>query len=692
MYRFLERVMLAVCRFSLRHPLVVLLLAALVTIPAFVEVQKITIDPNLVRLLPGHSRASTNTVALSPVTGDGGYFTMVLSSDDTNRLVPAAQAAARAVRGLTNVHTVEFEWPVEFFKKFRYLLVPNDYLSDIYSKVLGWKSELSPAGVNLLEENKSAAKGTSVQSSGEDKLEGDIRQFATLSRYHFSADKKTLGMIIRTTRGIDDLQGVVRLYKDLTNVAHKIETTQKVTIGIAGSHRNKVDEYNVINDDLGLATIISGGLILLVTIIGFRSIRTAILVLVPLLAGMVWGFGLIPVTVKSLNLITSFLMLILTGMGIDYAIHLVKRVEQELVDKPLSAALVDAYRNTGPSVLVSGFTTALALFILAVSDFRGFSEFGIIAAMVIGSILISMVTFMPAAIVLGYRMGFVRPKDHNKEYAPLFSRKATIVSLGLVGLGLILTAGGLKFDASFRNLEFDRSKVEGAKEARNSQGKVYSSSFSPGAIYVAKDKANLDRLLEIFEQRVAEGVWLTDPKTNVVEVRETVGGQLKTSIVTNVVWKTNTTTIDVVRSLRDYAPLPGSPIWEDRIQTVKSIQEELREGDWISKITNAERRRWIEEMRDWKMPAKPVPAGIDAVPGLVRSSMVSKDGDQYLAAVFPSVDRKGANNAIRFTKEIYDLVPADQAERDRMGIGGVRGPVGETPVFAEIVMIVKSEV
>ena len=335
-----------------------------------------------------------------------------------------------------------------------------------------------------------------------------------------------------------------------------------MTIGIAGSHRNKVDEYNVINDDLGLATIISGGLILIVTIFGFRSLRTALLVLIPLLAGMIWGFGLIPVTVKSLNLITSFLMLILTGMGIDYAIHLVKRVEQELVDKPLSAALVDAYRNTGPSVLVSGFTTALALFILAISDFRGFSEFGIIAAMVITSILLAMVTLMPAAIVLGHRWGFVRARDHRNEYAPLFSRKGTIVALGVVGLGLLVTALGLRFDASFRNLEFDKSKVEGAKEARDSQGKVYSSSFSPGAIYVAKDKANLDRLLEIFNQRVAEGVWLTDPKTNIVQLSETVDGVVRTRMSTNVVWKTNTTTIDVVRSLRDYARCRGAqPGW-----------------------------------------------------------------------------------------------------------------------------------
>jgi hypothetical protein len=209
---------------------------------------------------------------------------------------------------------------------------------------------------------------------------------------------------------------------------------------------------------------------------------------------------------------------------------------------------------------------------------------------------------------------------------------------------------------------------------------------------VAKDKANLDRLLEIFEQRISDGFWLSDPETNIITVTAGEDGATTTSLVTNVVWKTNTTTIDVVRSLRDYAPRVDSAMWVDRVQTLRFVQEEMREGDWIDKINNPERRRWIEEMRDWELPKIPRPAGIDEVPGLVRSSMISKDGKEYLAAIFPSIDRKGANNAIRFTKEIYGLVPPSQAERDALGIGGVRGPVGETPVFAEIVMIVKSEV
>jgi predicted RND superfamily exporter protein len=684
MYTLLKKLMLAVCRISLKRPYMVLAIVALVTIPAIIEVQKIFVDPNLVRLLPTTSRASKNTRELSAVTGDGGYFTMVFTADDTNALVAAADAAAPQIRALSGVHSVEYEWPVEFLEQYRYHLVPNDYLFTIYDKVLGWKSELSPMGINLLVEEKD-----SVQNDKEQSFEGDLRHYASLNPYNFSADEKNLGITVRTTQGIDEFKKVSNLFSSLTNIAANIKREYNVGGGIAGSQRNKIDEFNLINENLNTATLISLGLIFLVTAIGFRSVRTTIVVLIPLAIGMVWGFAFIPITVESLNLITSFLMLILTGMGIDYSIHMVKRVEQEFFDKPFEEAFLESFRNTGPSVLVSGFTTAFSLAILILSSFRGFSEFGIISGMVITCILASMVFCMPAVIVVAYRFGFIRGKDHRREQPVLLSHLGTIVSFVVVGICRILIATGLKFDASFRNLEFDRSQIEGLEEAREAQHKIYTSGFSPGAIFAAADLENLDRLLEIFDDRIQgktklEKPILTKPVTYSIDGEEVI------------TYTTNYTTIDVARSIREYAPDPESALWDERLETLEWVQEEIREGVWIDKIENADRKKWITELRDWTSPPNPRPPTIgEVITGApeISGSLLTKDGKNgYLVAVFPKFDRKSANNAIRFTEEIYDLVPESQEARDALGIGGVVGPVGETPIFAEIVTIVKGEI
>jgi len=118
----------------------------------------------------------------------------------------------------------------------------------------------------------------------------------------------------------------------------------------------------------------------------------------------------------------------------------------------------------------------------------------------------------------------------------------------------------------------------------------------------------------------------------------------------------------------------------------------MREGVWIERIENPDRKKWISEMRDWEIGANPKAPALDELPEMITSPLLSKDGEnRYLVAVFPAAERKNSGNAIRFTEELYTLVPEAQAERDRLGIGGVLGPVGETPVYAEIVKIIKGE-
>lgn len=669
MYKYLQRIMVAACRFSLVHPWLVIALTVAISIPAYIEMQEIDVDTNLVRLLPGHSRAAQNTRELSALTGDGGYYTVMFSGSETNRLVRAADAAAAKIRTLPGVHAVEYQWPVDFFRKYRYLLVPNDYLADLYAKVVGWKSELSPAGDNLLADRKQTTNA-GAQSTVEDDMEGNIRQFATLSRYHFSADDSTLGLIVRTTDGINRLQQVRELFGKLTNLAAGIGNEFKVDAGVAGSHRNKIDEFGLILDGLVVANIVSGILMVLSTIIGFRAIRETVVVFAPLVVGMIWGTAFVALVFGDLNIMTAFLGMILSGIGIDYATHLVYRIEQDLLEgKPFNEALLSTFSHSGPAVLVSGFATALSLGILSISDCKGFSEFGIISATVLGLMLLVTGLAMPAMLVIAHRFKFIMAKDHSHSKAPLLSRRMTIVSLAIVGVCLLLTLTSLKFDASFRNLQFDRSKVAGLEAARSQQDKVYTSSMSPGAIFIARDQKSLDRLLDVFDKRIRDGIHVTAEG------------------------KTNKTTIRFVRSLRDYAPLTGSVMWKERRENIRNIQEEMSEGSWIGKITNPDRKQWLTEMHEWNLAKNTRPAALAELPDMITSAYLSKDGSrQYLVSVFPSIDRKSANAAIAFTKEIYDLVPEGQAEREKLGLGGVLGPVGETPIFAELVTIVKSEI
>jgi predicted RND superfamily exporter protein len=91
-------------------------------------------------------------------------------------------------------------------------------------------------------------------------------------------------------------------------------------------------------------------------------------------------------------------------------------------------------------------------------------------------------------------------------------------------------------------------------------------------------------------------------------------------------------------------------------------------------------RRIAEDLRSWTAPARQ-PA-IAEIPDVLRAGLVANDNSgRLLASVYTSVERKDGRNAMAFTEELYGLeLPP-----------GVAGPVGETPVVAEMLWLVTGE-
>ncbi len=89
---------------------------------------------------------------------------------------------------------------------------------------------------------------------------------------------------------------------------------------------------------------ISGGWslagIALVVILFFRRVRALMVVLVVLGLSTAWMMAFAQVAVGYLNLVTSIIFAILFGMGVDYVIHGMSRVDEEYHgDVPLEVAL-----------------------------------------------------------------------------------------------------------------------------------------------------------------------------------------------------------------------------------------------------------------------------------------------------------------------------------------------------------------
>jgi hypothetical protein len=133
---------------------------------------------------------------------------------------------------------------------------------------------------------------------------------------------------------------------------------------------------NTIVRDAGRATWISATSIILVLLIGFRSLRILPLVLVPMFVAMAVTLAIAKFAYGNLNALTVFLFAVLFGMGVDFSVHLFALREHQGKQADWPAVVRDHFRPLAAAML----TTSGSLMVLALAEFKAFREFGVIAA------------------------------------------------------------------------------------------------------------------------------------------------------------------------------------------------------------------------------------------------------------------------------------------------------------------------
>ncbi|MEW2634981.1 MMPL family transporter [Streptomyces sp. NPDC048389] len=143
---------------------------------------------------------------------------------------------------------------------------------------------------------------------------------------------------------------------------------------------------------------------ILVLLIGFGSVLAAVLPLVTALLAVVCGLALLGLLAAAFTFATvspTLATMIGLGVGIDYALFLLTRHRQNLMDgrDPVSAA-GHATSTSGRAVLVSGCTVVIALSGLWVSGIGFIGKLGLAAAVTVVTAVLGALTLVPAMLGL----------------------------------------------------------------------------------------------------------------------------------------------------------------------------------------------------------------------------------------------------------------------------------------------------
>lgn len=218
-------------------------------------------------------------------------------------------------------------------------------------------------------------------------------------------------------------------------------TQQRATGGpqssglLVASHA--VDERN--RSDLTLWGAASTAAVAVAMLVVVRRPTNVLVAVASLAAATLWTFGLLGAFGVPVSFLTVFLAPLVTGVGVDYAVHLLQRYEEERDRGATRAqALSTAVRRNGPAVAVSAAVTASGLLVLLLVPNPLFAQMGGVAALGIVLGLVASLTLAPAlrSLLPERRSRGVRRDRVGAAVAGIgaWSLRHPVVVFGLVGL------------------------------------------------------------------------------------------------------------------------------------------------------------------------------------------------------------------------------------------------------------------
>jgi RND superfamily putative drug exporter len=299
------------------------------------------------------------------------------------------------------------------------------------------------------------------------KANADARSFAALpvvggrvAPPTVSKDHKAIETIIGSDLGYNaDLGGFIRTVQ---NTATKNADGLSVYIGgPAASANDELKIFKGIDSTLLFAAL---GVVIVLLLLTYRS---PVLWLMPIISAgvaLTVAEAVIYLLVQHANLTVNgqsggILVVLVIGASTDYALLLVARYREELRrHEDRHQAMAIALHRAGPAIIASGLTVVTGMLCLLAAESNDISGLGPVAAIGVGVGLISMITLLPALLVVFGRWIFwpVKPKYGTPEPASrgLWSRVGQAIShrprVVWVVTALLLAAGsagliGFKF-------------------------------------------------------------------------------------------------------------------------------------------------------------------------------------------------------------------------------------------------------
>ena len=514
-----------------RHPGLVLGIGFLFAVLATASAMKLELRTAFSELLPSNDPGVVAMQKTQKRMGDMSLLLVGIHSPDPDANIRYAEAITKRIhelpRDLAALATYHVRDVRDFFEANKWLYVGETELEDIRDRL---RKEISrrknPLFVDLGGDDEPIDQ-MQKRITGDDRLGDRFPDglFATKDKsYLWIATLPPGGLFVEHAG--EGLWGAINkiLKDDPPSRYHP-----QMTVQLGGPVATAIASRKAVEDDIFLVTLTCLSIVAVSLVLYFRTIWALILITTPALVGTIMAFAVAEFAFGYLNSSTAFLGSIIIGNGINYAIVLTSRYQEERTRGISSASAMSAAINgTWKATGVASLSASAAYASLMVTSFRGFYQFGLMAAAGAFFCWISTYALLPAILEMGNQTAarFRKPSPTTptrRTAEPSTGRPPLrIDGLGwlasrhfrplLVVFGLITAASAVgathflrdPFEYDFRKLNTNVGSSEQAKQFGQNVDKLFGRWPSPTVI-LADELSEVEAIRDTIRKQDKQG-------------------------------------------------------------------------------------------------------------------------------------------------------------------------------------------
>ncbi|MFT7622055.1 MAG: putative RND superfamily exporter protein [Myxococcota bacterium] len=191
---------------------------------------------------------------------------------------------------------------------------------------------------------------------------------------------------------------IVAFVEGLREAANRLKPTD-VEVLIAGYPVYIAAETRLIETDFPRTTTAAVLGVLALFLLAFRSWYGTFVVVVPLLAGISATLAFAAVVLGGINVFSLGTFAMVSGLGIDFSIHLAARYDEAARrgHNPGDAVEI-TLRKGGPGVVTGALSTVLVFVAITITEFTGMRQIGILASFGLLTVLLASLMLIPGLL------------------------------------------------------------------------------------------------------------------------------------------------------------------------------------------------------------------------------------------------------------------------------------------------------